>query len=301
MLRSAADEDLSQTKFVSLLNLRKECSRLVRFIQAEDGQEDGTLELNHSAVFAFLREDTDITELEPEGYVVSPNLLCDLCVKYLAQPRYSELLKRKTHHEFITWSGEDISNHQLLLYAAKYWYRHCDERTTCAEARGRLRNFLHSPNFRTLIQIQSVSIIGHFLMSFNEITGEPRSMKKILPACIKDADEETAKLVPQFNEFLYEWSELLQFGLTSVLNGEMDRIFWKALGPTHFLRNGEERYNSFHFVSPRINAGPDPKNKDICFFHATSVDGRELVLANVGSDSYDSRKHIFRWKMLTGE
>lgn len=119
-------------------------------------------------------------------------------------------------------------------------------------------------------------------------------MKKILPACIKDADEETAKLVPQFSHFLYEWSELLQFGLTSMLNGEIDRIFWKALGPTHFLRNGEERYNSFHFVSPSINAGPNSKTEDTCFFYAPSADGRELVLAKVGSDSYGSRKHVFR-------
>ena len=91
VLRSAANEDLSNSKFVSLTNIRKECSRLVRFIQEEDG-EDGTLELSHSAVFAFLREDVEIEDVNPEERVVALVLICDCCVKYLSQPRYSRLL-----------------------------------------------------------------------------------------------------------------------------------------------------------------------------------------------------------------
>lgn len=140
MLRSATDEDLSTSKFVSLKAIRKECFRLVRFIPAEDSEEDGTLELNHAAVFAFLREDAETDELRREDRLASPDLICDLCVKYLSQPRYSGLLQRKTRHE-------SILAHQLLLYAAKYWYRHCDERTKCLDSRERLRQFLLSPNF----------------------------------------------------------------------------------------------------------------------------------------------------------
>jgi len=90
MLRSATDEDLSTSKFVSLKAIRKECFRLVRFIPAEDSEEDGTLELNHAAVFAFLREDAETDELRREDRVASPDLICDLCVKYLSQPAASE-------------------------------------------------------------------------------------------------------------------------------------------------------------------------------------------------------------------
>ena len=280
MLRSTAAEDLSSSKFVSLTAIRKECSRLVRFIQAEDCDEDGTLELNHSAVFAFLRENADMEEQERER-IVSPNLICDLCVRYLAQPRYSQLLTRKSPSEFTTWFGESISTHQLLLYAAKYWYRHCDERATCPESCERLREFLLSPNFRTLLQVQSISIIGHFLLGFDRITGNPRCMKKILPDCAKDINDVTAQILPQFNDFLYEWSELLQLGLTSEFNGEIDRCFWNALGPTHFLHNCTERYYSFHLISQEAEAELGEADRNFCFLHDLSPDGGGLIICRV--------------------
>ena len=80
--------------------------------------------------------------------------------------------------------------------------------------------------------------------------GQPVSMKKIMPACGGHLDSNTSKVLPQFNNFLYGWSELLQLGLTSESNGETDRCFWGALGPPLFLENKEERYHTFHFMSP---------------------------------------------------
>ena len=284
MLRSASGENLNTSKYVSLTVIRKECSRLVRFIQAEDSGEDGTLELNHSAVFAFLREDSDITEVASEERAVLPYLICDLCVKYLSQPRYSKLLTRRTHYEFTTWSGENFLTHQLLLYTAKYWYRHCEERATSPDYHERLRQFIFSRNFYTLIQVQSLSIIGHFLLSFDRITGQPTSMKKILPACAKDVSD--AQILPQFNDFLYEWSEFLQLGLTSEFNGEIDRCFWRALGPEHFLRLGQERYHSFHFASPQTTTDAGASTQKLCFFHSLTSDGQELVLCRVQSSKY---------------
>lgn len=289
MLRSATGEDLSTSKLVSLTAIRKECSRLVRFIQAEESEGDGTLELYHSAVFAFLRGDSDVGELGSEEQVVSPSLICELCIKYLSQPRYSKLLRRETHYEFTTWSGESVLTHQLLLYTAKYWYRHCDERPTSTDFHEQLRQFIFSPNFYTLIQVQSLSIIGHFLLSFDRITGEPTTMKKILPACANDKSEKTAQILPQLSNFLYEWSEFLQLGLTSEFNGEIDRCFWRALGPAHFLRNGQERYNSFQFVSPQTTSEANSATKPFCFLHALAPDGRDLVLCRIQSSKYVAR------------
>ena len=286
MLRSATGEDLNTSKFVSLTAIRKVCSRLVRFIQAEESEGDGTLELNHSAVFAFLRGDSDSGELSSEEQYVSPSLICELCIKYLSQPRYSKLLRRETHYDFITWSGDSVLTHQLLLYTAKYWYRHCDERPTSTDFHEQLRQFILSPNFHTLIQVQSLSIIGHFLLSFDRITGEPKAMKKILPACASNISEETAQILPQLCEFLYEWSEFLQLGLTSEFNGEIDRCFWRALGPAHFLRNGQERYHSFHFMSPQTPSEANASSKPLCFLHTLSHDGRDLVLCRVQSGKY---------------
>lgn len=286
ILRSAADEDLSTSKFVSLTTIRKECSRLVRFVQDEDN-EDGTLELNHSAVFKFLREDEETEDVKPEERVVSRDLICDCCVKYLSQPRYSRLLKKESHYDFTTWLGESTSKHHLLLYAAKYWYRHCDEKVSSPGSQDRLRQFLLSPNFQTLIQVQSLSIIGHFLLRFDQITGQPISMKKILPGCAGHLDSNTSRIVPQFNDFLYEWSELLQLGLTSEFNGDIDRCFFRALGPPHFLQNKEERYNSFHFMSPDTVSEIAESTKETCFFHALSPRDHELVLCKVQSSRYD--------------
>ena len=287
MLRSASGENLNTSKYVSLTAIRKECSRLVRFIQAEDSEGDGTLELNHSAVFAFLREDSDITEVASEERAVLPYLICDLCVKYLSQPRYSKLLTRRTHYDFTTWSGESFLTHQLILYTAKYWYRHCEERATSPDYHERLRQFIFSRNFYTLIQVQSLSIIGHFLLSFDRITGQPTRMKKILPACAKDISD--AQILPQFNDFLYEWSEFLQLGLTSEFNGEIDRCFWRALGPEHFLRLGQERYHSFHFASPQMTSDASSSTQNFCLFHSLTPDGQELVLCRVQSSKYVAR------------
>ena len=255
----------------------------MRFIQEEDS-EDGTLELSHSAVFAFLREEAETEDVKPEERAVSPGLICDSCVKYLFQPRYSRLLEKRNHYEFTTCLGESTSEHQLLLYAAKYWYRHCDEKTSSSESQDRLRQFLLSPNFQTLIQVQSLSIIGHFLLRFDQITGQPISMKKILPDCAGHLDYNTSKILPQFNDFIYEWSELLQLGLTSEFNGEIDRCFWRALGPPHFLQNKTERYHSFHFMSPDTLSETAESIKDMIYFHALSPAGNELVLCKVQSD-----------------
>ena len=289
MLRTAAGEDLNTSKFVSLTAIRRECSRLVRFIKAEDSEEDGTLELNHSAVFAFLREDGDTSEIALEEPVVSPNLICELCIKYLSQPRYSRLLKRETHYEFTTRLGDSILTNQLLLYTAKYWYRHCDDRALSPDHLERLRKFIFSQNFYTLMQVQSLSIIGHFLLSFDRITGQPTSMKKILPACVKDINDGSAQILHQFNDFLYEWSEFLQLGLTSEFNGEIDRCFWRALGPAHFLRVGQERYHSFHLTSQQTTSEANAATKSFCFFHALSPNGQAVILCKVQSSKYVAR------------
>lgn len=258
----------------------------MRFIQEEDS-EHGTLELNHSAVFAFLREEAETEDVKPEERAVSPGLICDCCMKYLSQPRYSRLLERKTHYEFMTWSGESTLKHQLLLYTAKYWYRHCDEKTSSSDSQDQLRQFLWSPNFQTLIQVQSLSIIGHFMLRFDQITGQPTSMKKILPDCAGRLNCNASKILPQFNDFIYEWSELLQLGLTSEFNGEIDRCFWRALGPPHFLQNKKERYHSFDFMSPDTLSEIEDSTKDACYFHALSPAGSELVLCKVQSNRYD--------------
>ena len=286
ILRSAADEDISTSKYVSLTKIREECSRLVRFIQ-EENSEDGTLEFNHSAVFKFLREDLETEDVKPEERVVSRDLICDCCVKYLSQPRYSRLRKKKNHYEFTTWRGESTLEHQLLLYVAKYWYRHCDDKVSSPDFQDRLRQFLLSPNFQTLIQVQSLSIIGHFLLRFDQITGQPKSMKKILPDCAGHLDSNASRIVPQFNDFLYEWSELLQHGLTAEFNGEVDRCFWRALGPPHFLHNKKERYHSFHFMSPNTITEIAESTNDLCFFHALSPPKHELVHCKVQSSRYD--------------
>jgi len=143
-----------------------------------------------------------------------------------------------------------------------------------------------SPNFGTLIQVQSLFIIGHFLLSFDQITGQPRDMKKILPACAShlSTDCNDSRILPQFNEFVCEWSEFLHLGLTSSFNEEIDPCFWKALGSLNFLQSGEERCQSFQFVSP--TAIFKTHEFKLYYCNVFMTDKQELLLCMVESDSY---------------
>ena len=268
--------------------IRGECSALVRYMKPSDGSGNGTLVLSHSAVHTFLREHSDNHQCTEnnclETHVVSADILRQCCVKYLLQPRYSTTLEQRGRLNFVSGDGTSLKEHQFALYAAKYWYRHCDDLLPSDETKDLVRRLLESENFQTCLQIQSVSIIGHFLISYHPLTGRPRSLKQNLPAWTPLIDTDTHKFHEQYKDFLREWSHLLQLGLSYRFNGEVDRVFWKMLGQQSFLSNGQCRYKSF-LIGDRPGCPSGRFSTSSCMFLSSSSDGQRHTALYVSTKS----------------
>ena len=93
------------------------------------------------------------------GYNISRDTMANVCLRYLAQPRYSR---------FLTFSGStfqdiaqsDIMDHGLLTYAAKYWDKHLDEVKPSESKSEEVIQFVKSTRFQTTLQVQSLFAEG---------------------------------------------------------------------------------------------------------------------------------------------
>lgn len=112
-----------------------------------------TFNFCHSSVRNFLLKNA-------KTYMISEQDLADLCLRYLSQPRYQRLLSAK-EDTFIDYKGEDVIEHQLLTYAAKYWDRHFDDLSQ--ENSDKIHAFIRSPQFFTLLQVQSLFVEGQLV------------------------------------------------------------------------------------------------------------------------------------------
>lgn len=115
--------------------------------------------LSHGSVKTFLVRNPSVLS-EAESCRVSPQLLVDVCLKYLQQPRYKKQLTRGGG-TFMTASGQDILDHNLLNYCAKYWHKHMDDIPYSPELCKRVEEFVRSTNFGTLLQVQSLFVGGN--------------------------------------------------------------------------------------------------------------------------------------------
>ena len=109
-----------------------------------------TFNFCHSSVRSFLLKNA-------ETYMISEQALADICLQYLSQPRYQRFLSAKDD-TFIDFEGEDVMEHQLLVYAAKYWDRHFDDLSQ--ENSDKIHAFIRSPQYFNLLQIQSLFVEG---------------------------------------------------------------------------------------------------------------------------------------------
>jgi hypothetical protein len=60
--------------------------------------------------------------------LISEEIIAHACLEYLRQPKYAALLENTStgSEQWKTKGGEDILNHHLLRYSAKYWDKHLD-------------------------------------------------------------------------------------------------------------------------------------------------------------------------------
>ena len=228
--------------------------------------------LCHSTVQEFLTQNPDVLHggVSSQGsstYTISPSRIGDLCVRYLSLERYSRLPKLPPGicHEPSTLSYNDPQQHGLLLYCAKFWFRHLDDLKPTPELRKTLRDFVRSPNFQTLLQVQSLFVAAQFaqfrLMSSTKVF---RPMyRRVFPSWFgEDLDssdpeyrEECRKSRLDYQHFVNEWGYLLERSSYASAEqgncpfeqfcGEVDRCLTGLLGPTHFMNHMKERYPSF--------------------------------------------------------
>jgi hypothetical protein len=269
--------NISRDDLINSRKIRHRCNPLVDYIPLPRS-DDGYLRISHTSVHEFLLHELREPGTNVVKNLISPDVLAQSCLNYLSQKRYSSLLVKLSPERFVTASQQeprDVHQHHFLTYAAKYWYRHLEEVGRYSPLRSCkiAVRFLRSPQFTTMIQVQSLFIPGHFIQSFEPEDGVFRSMKKNLPDWLS---EECGDYMDQYLLFIAEWGNFLQYGVTSHLNGELDRCFWGTLGEHHFLYRTHkvERYPSFSLVE---NESHVPLRK-VCVLYKVNSKGTKLSL-----------------------
>ncbi|PWY68963.1 hypothetical protein BO94DRAFT_299499 [Aspergillus sclerotioniger CBS 115572] len=228
------------------------CQPLVQ-VHETDGP-DGQISictLTHGSVKSFLLKNPEILtpNSNPPAYALTNNVLADICQKYLLQPRYRQILVQKGE-TFVDSDGDDILSHHLLSYAAKYWDKHLDNIEYSPEFCQKASTFITSPQFFTLLQIQSLFIDGQFRFWYNSLRPwAGRHIKRVFPHWLDQNSNETFSA--DYGTFVGEWGPLLD-GQTSLMDphrGEIDRCFFGALGSDNHLHKGPSRYKSLLFSS----------------------------------------------------
>nr|CAG8993138.1 Unknown function [Thelonectria discophora] len=163
-----------------------------------------------------------------------------------------------------TPTSPNVLSHQFLLYAVKYWFRHFENSPRSAK---------DGPTE------EEKRAVRNFLHSPNFLT---------------DAD-----LLRQYQTFQGEWCQLLQAQPSDSFRGEVDRCFWKALGPANFLSSNESRYVAFE-VGSGASSRLGPEEKGSCQFHHVSKDGRLLSTAWIQTRENKKELCMEQWT-LDGE
>jgi hypothetical protein len=239
--RTDFNQDLNKHNRVEKRKILQSCKQLVRVVDRKANPEDGFLRLSHTSVHQFLLKRSDLNDgLDSKDVLVDYGIMRDCCIKYLLQPRYSSLLKRCGPRQFCTAFGESVESHALITYAAKYWHTYFDYEGDNIISRALVEGFMQMPNFLTCIQIQSIYVVGHFMNSFDQVTGKGKSMRRTLPTWMKGSE-----IFKQYSEFATEWEEVLQQSLFGDINGEVDRCFWEALNKPNLLSHYKCRYKVY--------------------------------------------------------
>ena len=305
-VRTARGNALNASKLVVPRKILSCCLSLVRQIKIDGNYLNDILHLSHSAVRTFLLKNSDVAEVVPDtaDELVNSRIIRDCCLTYLSQPRYRTILSKDSFGVFWTEDDEDVRNHHLLSYAAKYWYQHFDAETDsfgplppAASDKMAVMSFIKSTNFQTCIQVQSLYVIGHFIQRDDDITDQVKLVRRTLPNWIafqgpnhsNTKDEEDRKaptnddgIHRQYLEWQGEWCELLQCGQSRQFNGEVDRCFWTALGQSNFLSHNTGRYKSFQIQQ----TGDGQVEEKFCRVQQLSADGRKLMICWLSTTEY---------------
>lgn len=159
--------DLTEDTRIVTDSIIENCAPLVRMeTTGANESKPKIVTLCHSSVRTFLEKNPGILQDHETAHTaaignIEATLFAELCLKYLQQPRYVRQLKM-TKGSFATHCGQDIVEHHLLKYCAKYWGQHLGKLDFSPELGEKVERFLRSDYFVTCIQVQSLLIGGQY-------------------------------------------------------------------------------------------------------------------------------------------
>ncbi|KAG1838023.1 hypothetical protein DFJ58DRAFT_134374 [Suillus subalutaceus] len=246
-------------------------------------EDQYTCHILHSTLRDFLLNHPDILCDDSSDLRISADWPARACLRYLGQTRYSGLLVRR-EGRWLDIKGDPVDRHPLLVYAAKYWDKHLDD--VAIQEPGNVESFVTSPNFRTCVQVQSLWVEAQF--SFfsrpNESHGFNLNVRRVFPSWFARAQTGPGeKLWTDYRRFLHEWIYFLSCGqcggekTCEILPyiGQLDRIWFGALGLNNFLSRLEGRCTSFAFQT-------DVNSDDVQYvFDAVNEAGDEIMILRI--------------------
>ncbi|TGO22714.1 hypothetical protein BPAE_0157g00010 [Botrytis paeoniae] len=294
-----ANVDKSQRLFRSMA--LKLCEPLVQIEDVDTAHgKISTCTLTHGSVRQFLvKHPQCLSRSETLACEIAEEVMANVCLKYLWQSRYQRLLIQ-SKDTFEDYTGEDVMEHHLLSYAAKYWDKHLDGVTYTPEICSRVQSFITSPQFFTCLQVQSLFIGGKFqfwLESNRTWTGP--HLRRVFPAWLSDNCDK--KLEIKYSNFVGEWNHVLDrvTNLGGRYPGEIDRVFWASIGLKNFLQHGPSRYKNFIFQT--TNEDPDLEVPPR-YYDGIDLTGQNMVvlkIENLGSGSEDVEFTCQQWTLGT--
>lgn len=274
----------------------------------EDPENQGEVfcYLFHSTVRDFLISHPKIFQQEapsPTIHPIAELTIANACLLYLSQDRYSQLLTREAE-QWVTTSKDDIQDHHLLTYSAKYWDKHFDHVEETPEFRQRIENFLRSSNFQSTIQLQSLFVQGHFeVYTAGNHSSNQKFTKRVFPGWFANHSKDgCSHFSRDYRSYISEWHNLLDcascteprcysHSAVKQFKGELDHCLWGALGPRNFLSSNSGRYVSF-MLCDRDNFGPT----QMPYFDAISRDGSTVMVLQLSGEPVDAAHSTFDHK-----
>ncbi|KAF2455505.1 hypothetical protein BDY21DRAFT_349522 [Lineolata rhizophorae] len=279
------------------------CAPLVEVQRTGDESGREVCCLSHSSVRTFLLKNRDCLQkgCPPNSEICSlrADVLADICFKYLNQPRYERMLKKKDD-TFKTATGEDIDGHQLLSYAAKYWDKHLDDVSPTPELCAQVLDFIKSRRFQTCMQVQSLFIEGQF--QFWASVQRPHlgpQLRRTFPWWLTDKDQGCgAPIREQYHAFVGQWGYFLTNYTSSrgPFAGEIDRCLWSSFGPNHMFYKNKSRLKSHLFIDK-----DEPDRLDCSKMHQTvSPNGTDTMTFKLDNKDLDLNVRCQKWSFSGG-
>ena len=287
--------------------VEKAFAPLIETQEDPENQGESFCYLFHSTVRDFLIRNQDIFRQEspvPAIHAISELTIANACLLYLSQDRYSRLLTNEAE-QWITTTKDNIKDHHLLTYSAKYWDKHFDQVEETPELRRRIKGFLTSPNFQSTIQLQSLFVQGHFdVYTSGRCSPEHKFTKRVFPQWFSSHSiDNCSPFSVDYRTYISEWQSLLDCANSRCyphstikrFRGELDRCLWGALGPQNFLSSNIGLYPSFMLCKQDIS-GP---NK-LPYQEAISQDGKQVVILQLAAEptaTAESTYHEDTWSL----